>query len=495
MVPFVFALSPNTAAIDSISVMVDGRFVSYGGRITAPGSSIARLEVDTRMLANGSHTVSLVGSNMTSEITDSFALVTSGQINVTVANSCGFPDWDDQAELAAHIRMLVPPSPPSYTLSFFNSLYPKAIDPFAPSINPSSFTGLQTDGTITYSASPSALGMDDGDVDPTIYSFTELYSASGQGQTVANPGIRQSPPYPPLGLWAAAYADNIADMGSYIAGPTYMLRWMHDVMLDQGWLRCGVLAGSPTIAALPSPSSPESAQTWPVRMQDGKAYHRMADVSRLVSYLGNPAVRNFFGFAHGTLGTFLNMEASTFAGYIKHRYRFAFLDGCVTGLGGLLSAFGADRTELALPAYPPQDVQPPPALQTTLDYYTGNKRPGAFLGWKVFSKSRYPVTPAVQDPVTLNQCNWRTYEAMCNWHAQLLFYWTVQGETLLRAIDHANEDAMGVLSDPPNWLETAYFFSSTGAPIYLEFTPATCLRVYGYGALRFNEYNHATNLP
>jgi len=193
------------------------------------------------------------------------------------------------------------------------------------------------------------------------------------------------------------------------------------------------------------------------------------------------------------------MDAGVYSLKIRHRYRFAFLDGCTSGLGReLLSAFGATDEEMSTPMYPPSDV-PTPATIDINYYYNAGFRPAAFLGWK--------STPVVgwydaaegktRDDVTGEMCFEACYPALCNWHGQFLASW-VFGRTLLQAIDDANTLAFSASSSPApraDQFTQVQIPQPDGTTVTATFKPETCLRVYGYGNIKFNEYNHAVEWP
>src|SRR5205823_6188351 len=138
--------------------------------------------------------------------------------------------------------------------------------------------------------------------------------------------------------------------------------------------------------------------------------------------------------------------------------------------------------------YPPADATVP----TVTDYNWYNLhsglRPGAFVGWKadVFYKYHVPAPGAVDERTGLANCPFKCYEAICNWHAQLLFDWMLNNATLLESIRFANDSAMS--SSPPVKADLkTYIPPADGtAPTFDTFLPRTCLRVYGYGDLKFN---------
>jgi hypothetical protein len=78
----------------------------------------------------------------------------------------------------------------------------------------------------------------------------------------------------------------------------------------------------------------------------------------LLSTLGDPDVRNFYGWSRGQQNYLLGTYTDTLNQRIAHRYLFVFADGDLTGSGGgeLFTAFGADDEELACPVYPAADA-------------------------------------------------------------------------------------------------------------------------------------------
>jgi len=516
----------NALAIRSVCPLADGSVPTRSLAVKDPAGSLAEVEIDTRYLEDGQHALSVAYSLPDA---DGLRSAFSPPVVLAVTNAARQPHPERTAGQSLAVNMEVPPSVTNYTIWFFNSGYPKAPDPFAPWIQTSYTEGSPTNGAITYSETTANLGFGDGNTDPNIYSLTELADAAGEGSgsAVANANTRQFTPWPSVvspGWWAAAYADNlvdfkdldftlngtpvvswslIADKNSYNINPltlAYNDPWYHGVQLGSGWRLCGPLSGTAvTIAADPSPSNPALAQTWPLRLgrkqtfpsTKGTGPHPQ-DKYQLLAWLSSPIVRNFYGAGHGNPSLFLDLGTGDYAENIRHRYRFVFLDGCETALGGLLGAFGATDTELALPVYPPSDVQPPPALPIDINYYYATGfRPGAFVGWKATPYNCF-ANNHVLDDRTGQECELECYEALCNWHSQFLASWAF-GRTLLQAIGDANSLAFGIFADPPTRYMTLEIPQPDGSTVTAFFTPETCLKVFGYGDIKFNEYNHATD--
>jgi hypothetical protein len=497
-------LGANGGSIDTLYPLVDGVGVGRPVAVRSPGATLAQVEIDTRYLNNGPHYVRVAGYRSTAEPAASTEF--SDSISVNVLNQFCFPLWQDRAELLVNAQLFCPASEPSYTISFFNHDYPKSYDPYVVSTQ----TGIASEGSIRSSATPASLGFGANVLDPVVYSFTET-RGSQSSSLVANPNIVQGDAYPLLGLWAAAYADNIvdyhddpvigriADVRSPFVNPITQFAnetWMHESKLNNGWLSCGFFAsggGSLTHTTLPTPGHSEYPQTWPVRM--GQAYER--DRDRLLAILCDPNVRNFYGYSHGNPFQFMAKQVGDYGG-LDHRFRFVFLDGCRTSMTTwLFSTFGATGRETLNPVYPPEDANP--LSPTDWNYYKNEAgiRPAAFMGWKADSSSKVNANPPIVDQYTQtgNPCDFKVYAAMCNWHVQFLFAWMLEPNTLTAAITYANNVAMGVNSDPPVDHSLMATVVAPGSIQTIEFNPRTCLRVYGYGDLLFNGLNHLENWP
>lgn len=513
-------IGANGRASDAIYPLIDGHVPRGTAVVGRPATSTQEVEIDTTALEDGPHTLMVCGY---SAAADGAPTAFSPAISVITSNRIRAPHWQRRTEQAVNVELRVPAAVTNYTVWFFNSAYPKANDPFSPSVQTGFLQGAPTNGLITCSEPPTSLGLGDGSVCPAIYSIAELQadgSPAAVNLSVALPNILQDYPWVDSpGWWGAAYGDDAADQRFKMIGgqPTWwriadrysynvnpltqaeMGLWLHDVRLNSGWRLCGPLSSGgtrPTLAFDPHPTNPKVAQTWPMRILFGSdlpEMHFFFDSRKLVDVLANPGVRNFYGYGHGHPEDFLNMSASRLCRNIHHRYRFVFLDGCSTAPGNLFCAFGATDEELALPVYPPSDVPPPPSIAPDYDYYRlkAQMRPAAFLGWKTDVPDAYSVPQGVTDARTGETCYMSVYEALNNWHSQLLFYW-VFGDRLVQAIRNANDVAMGAFSDPPVRSDMTTRLPDGQVILFL---PDPCLRVYGYGSLRFNEYNHAGEWP
>ena len=209
----------------------------------------------------------------------------------------------------------------------------------------------------------------------------------------------------------------------------------------------------------------------------------MWDEKTLLRYLARNDAANFYGLGHGCPpgttydgepfgGSFLALMYKDLNRKLKHRYRFAFLDGCLTDSDELLRAFGADSTEIGA-------EQPLP-----IGYYIHNKRPAAFLCWSTTVPARVPLDPPLPDGTS-----WQQYAALCNWHQEIVFYWTLEGYTLEDAVAQANWLAMSPGSSPQPRPVSVKDKANHAVP----FSTVDNLRCHGYSELRFNEFNHRTD--
>jgi hypothetical protein len=503
-----FSLPASSSAIDSVYPLVDGRVSPSALGIAKPGQSISCLEVDTRYLEDGQHSLS-VGSYSESA-NDGSQTQSSEPVTFSTANQIRYPEWERQVDQLLQARVKAPSTEPDYTLWFFNSLYPKAYDPFDPSVNTSHRDGTSSAGSLSFSEGPESLGYGNGNTDASLFSFTVFSPIPGH--VTVNPNHSQGPPYPDLGCWAATYTDDsidfqyvpespVADKYSNSVNPITQDSndlWLHGRMLDHGWKLCGHYASAgegETYTFPPHPVFLAAPQTWPLR-EGAYGYqtrYRSADRKLLVQIMMLAQVRNFYAHAHGDPNKFCGIDSGEWSLITKdRRFRFVFLDGCETAAGRLFYSFGAQLMEMQYPVYPPSDFQPPPAPQITMDYYTGNTRPSAFLGWKYTARYKYSVAGTKDDRTGREGCPMECYAAMANWHSQFLAAWIMQNRGVLGAIRYASDMAMSPGSDPPYRSDV---MTEIAPDQLIPFDPGTCLRVYGYGDLHFNGYNHASDWP
>lgn len=360
------------------------------------------------------------------------------------------------------------------------------------------------------------MGYGGGDNSPAgVYSVTVPNGSGGNTSrqpSLVNPNQKQDPTYPCVGLWAAAYDDNVVDFGGNITIPVSDLldpsgnRWVHDDELNQGWLQAGFFSYNindgcgpinTTMAFPPAPGSnpltSTAGQTWPIRgAEEAVPINRegfRSDIKLLLTTLMNPDVRNFFGRGHGNPNQFLGIPMARLGTLVPQRYRFVFLCGCATYSFVNFSAFKAIATEV-----PPQSLSSSDQGFTDASFYElSGLRPAAFMGNLIDEIGYYDVSPADTDPTTHKTCTMRNIEATGNWHKQFLFYWIEEGFQLYQAKLQADNLTWGPIANPqpPPLAQLVVESDANGNPIY--YSPVTALKIGGYLPLKFNELNHAND--
>ena len=496
------ALGASPSTVSHVTALVDGQAVQGVREVANPAQSTDSIEIDTTLLSPGTHSLSIeTSSDADASLYGNDQTATSQSISFSTANPVSFANWQNRAQLLANLNLQADPSVQNFTLHFFNSTYPKAMDP-APIYD---FAGAPSGGTISYSQPPANLGYGDASTDPTIYSFTEFPSPPpGNPPAVVNQNISQDPAYPCAGWWAAAYDDQTVDyygspaLDQQIYDPTDWqgLRWKHDDQLNNAWFTAGGFANDgtcpsypPTMASWPAsgsdPATSLNAQTWPVR----GAYQHLnrkgfsSDLQLLRGILRNPSVRNFYVLGHGSRDCILFLSSGS---YCFQRYRFAFLDGCESYSYGNFSMFGAVAGEI-----PQQQII---AFQNagftdTSWYHNAGLRPAAFMGHMVKAALNYDAGDI--NPNT-GQDEPRVIEAVANWHYQFFALWVEFGEGLYQAkLDADNlawTTATGNSSSPYPQPHQPPFPAGKDAndnPIW--WSPVTCLKIAGYLSLKFRE--------
>lgn len=200
---------------------------------------------------------------------------------------------------------------------------------------------------------------------------------------------------------------------------------------------------------------------WYIHYTNHSASVRSNDWKVLKEALAEPAVRNWyylghgggsglgndfqFGLLDGEVGTILkNYRASD---PNRRPLRFVWLDGCSTASGAWAAACGIEKKE-----------------NVPLTFYTKNgKRPGVLCG---FANPIYANNPATT-PGELDL-------DFAYYRSNFAFYWEEIGSTVIDA--HAQADALTPETDP-------------SFPYHSE------LKIYGYGNLKYAEYNNPSDWP
>lgn len=486
-----FRLGDNAGSVMTLTPFVDGTpALSFSG-LDYPAKSLGQIEIDTTRVQNGQHVLNIQAE--VSSPDDSPQYIYSDPITVTVANDIRMPTWHEIAQQTFDIQMEVPSALPSYSVSFYDSTYPKANNPQPIYIA----SGTATGGQLSFSEDPWAMGYGDGDTDPYLYSFVELSATPTSTPSTAfpTPPARQPPPFPPVGNWVVGYDDDVSDYEArylepikdpltVVAGQTK--RWHHGVQLD-GWFQNGVDAGGVTRARTAAQNPTKMAgQTYPLRFVDTFLNMTQKDMEQLLWFLFSKDTWNFYGFGHGNPSKFMGISAGDFKNWTNaKRFRFVFLDGCQTFSGALLTAFGADDREIARELLRP-------------DYdNTLKKRPGAFLSWSVDVPRGFKVVPAEWDETTQKTCNYKHLTSRCNWHMQLLFFWKEMHKTLKEAIVEANKTYKVSFenNEPDIYDRYVKIIDAAGNPIQERFDPNIHLKYSGFKDLKFNDFNLGPQWP
>lgn len=503
-----FRVNPGTgsAALTSLTLYVDGNAISFAPPVDSGSPTLSPLELDSRLLANGQHTVLVAGEvpNAAGNVQNDATIFKSAPITINCLNTMTYKDWYNRADTRVGVQMSVPSSSTAYVLYFLNHDFPKSYDPYPVG----SASVPATSGTIAFSQTPANLGYASGSVDPAIFSFT----AAPDGTVNVNPLVFQDTPWASSpGAWVTTYADDPVEF--YINPnelcldpeilPGSNTRWWHDGML-WNWYGCGGVQTAPegpnSLVAFPALGQP---QTWPLRTKSGPngtlGVVGYADLRHLKTFLADPRVRNFYGYGHGMNHRFINLDASDYKTAVEpKRFRFVFMDGCSTAYDAtFFKAFGAQDREVNKPMtllqimnkYPNQPLQGPLFLA---DYEGGTVncpiRPSAFMGWHYHTYCGHSkFAQQKRDPVTKQLCWWDKYAAMAHWEMRLLTRWMYGGETLLSAAAGAVTDAAEEGSVPPWDIAPYVGKDENGQAVY--FHVETCLEFCGYGELRFNDYN------
>jgi hypothetical protein len=499
-------LGAYAGAITYLAAFVDGNWLAGSVAVDNPCQSVAEIEIDTKYLADGQHAVFVEAFN------GQAVGGCSPAITINTTNPLRYPNWPTWAEAGVDIDLQFAPAIRTFSLYFFNALYPKAYS----ACPVYQYDGTTTDGTVNYSEQMTVLGIGGPASDPAMYVFADASPLVGTPHPLTMPPIGQSS-FPDEGLWAVAYADDYVDYNAVDKPDSYVLdphtadnseapSWCHTIKLGS-WINCGNLQsdGAHPTLGVTADQNPDGTfgQSLPMRINRppygkgsgaiGDAFPR--DRDSVLGTLARPDVVNFFGAGHGLGERFLGMQKGSYALWIKHRYRFAFLDGCQTGTDELLKLWGADRRELEQPDFVTESFYKDPTKYNKL-------RPGAFLGFLSDTQITYPMGGKLyDDPYTGHRsCYWRQFETYCNWHNQLVDTWANNGKTLAASIDYANLNADKVLGSYPTWSPDpppgwTFKVNMPGGAEKVYFNPATCLRRVGMGDLKFRAYNLGTDWP
>ena len=214
---------------------------------------------------------------------------------------------------------------------------------------------------------------------------------------------------------------------------------------------------------------------------------RNNDVNRLRGYLeASGGAMNFDGRGHGIEAThkgqgadnFMSMSAAELQ--TDHRFRFVFLDGCRTASAALMNCFGIYPEELST-GVPLRDVVTSGGPRQ-ISQYTGDKHPGAFLGYDRYVPFLIYENPSTHE--TVNGHVFHSYDALCNFHATLVATWSIDPAKKLREALVQAEAIFRVHPDgapaPEASAKAAKSFDDQGREIdAVQFSPQDHMMVYG----------------
>lgn len=304
---------------------------------------------------------------------------------------------------------------------------------------------------------------DDLDNDPFWDPYI-TFDTSGAGAVAAAQATRRTPaptPYPNQGAWIIANQDRFyLDAGpNYAGGDAYYQDGINN------------LIGGPALWNVPV-----SHRALNFGTNVYTQAQRNASWADLRATMFDPRYRNFYYYGHGA-ATDIGADVHTFdatndvtggrifsgsnahlsSGTVRSEitfnrfagarpYRFAFLDGCNTANGDWPDAFGIEKST------------------NTLSFYTGagntrRVRPSAFVGWTV----------------TVGGKGWGTADKFWEFRGFWMGNWSVDflNFTLTEALQSARQGS--------NWIPLSKMNES--------------MKVFGYGGLRFNEYNYENSWP
>ena len=231
-------------------------------------------------------------------------------------------------------------------------------------------------------------------------------------------------------------------------------------------------AGGGTFYVLPTGTT--NAQTFPIRFRYPDPYTRLNptgvtdkvyddwiinDKALLILMLMDSRARNFFFDGHGSADSIAGITTDSIRKYFTpHRYRFVWLNACLTGNGSLPELFGIKG----------------PGIFSLQYYAERTKRPALFVG------NKYETPIGVSSPYTVNGLDYRGYIPRCmgEFYIQFVFYWQTMNRQYWLAVQNAQDLVRG-----------AYFDK------YLGYFPGDNQVRIGYEDMRYNEYNTAGDIP
>ena len=358
--------------LKSVVLSVDGQNLPAVQPLSPPFALPLSVELDTTRLANGSHTLQLIGTwSQPSQIPPSYT-VTSPTITIYAQNAFSFPAWTGGFEADPGTYKVSSTQPnTSFNLNIWDEsaffvVYPSPIR---------TLTGVTAaDGTMSVQwdmKDNNGTLRNNPSTDPMFFSQT----AAPGGQTAINPVTSQLPDnYPNQGMWAVARLDRFSSSVQYDDQYVATVNSVAQIGDQHG----GVLP----LENQPTRNGLVRAPGTSYNIRLTKRFPNLNPSDWLVllwDILPDTRTRNLYISCHGNaneLGegiddgfvledyivaaaAFLN---NTEPGPNNHRYRFVWLDACSSANGKWPDAFAMGHAE----------------NKPVSDYHV---RPAVFLGW------------------------------------------------------------------------------------------------------------------
>ncbi len=428
------------------ALIVDGAKFAADGVLDSPAeSSPWKFSMDTAYLENGDHTIQVEVTWLNPDNSDGNHVTITRQsdpLTITLSNAIYYPQWEPEIGEAGISAYFVKTTCTNadWQIDIYDVSNKLA----------QTLTGHTDDGTIAAywnMVDTNGVTRTNADVD------TEFSALVTVGDPITKPAPKKKQRkrnWPDHGSWVISYQD------------FFKFEYSANNLMKNSINTFAYTAAKYGGYYLyyPSPGNTNDiGQTYPIRYQKTNHFDPsitsdaiLGDQALLELFLSVTNTRNFYYNGHGSANTIAGgLPASEVGSYIKHRYRFVFLDGCNTANGKWDAAFG---------------IHGPGRFAITYYQNTGI-RPAAFCGYN-------QETPyATGGPVTVNgvQYDDTIPDDVPYFITNFLFYWDLENYRLQDAISSAQQ----YLSPVNGWY------------------PGTGLQIYGYDDLRIDEVNHAAD--
>ena len=430
------------------TLLIDGAKFAGDGVLGSPTNSPWRFDMDTAYLQNGTHTLQVAVTWLNPDNSNGNNVnITrySDPVTITVSNVINYPNWEPEiGEMGIS----------AYFLQTVFTNVDWQIDIYDASNDlAQTLVGHTDDGLIEAywnMMDTNGVTRTNADVDPEFIAIATVYDAPISKKTPKK--IQRRKDWPDHGSWVITYQDFFKF--------EYSANNLMKNSIDNFAYTAAKYGGYYLYYPQPGQTN-DIGQTYPLSYQ--KTNHLdtnitadsiIKDQALLELFLSVTNSRNFYYNGHGSADTIAGgLPASEIQSYVKHRYRFVFLDGCDTANGKWDAAFG---------------IHGPGRFALTYYENTGI-RPGAFCGYNI-------ETPyATGGQVTHNGVTYDDTipDDVPYFIINFLFYWDTDlgNERLIQAINDAGKN----LSPVGGWY------------------PGTGLQIYGYDDLRIDECNHGAD--